>query len=232
MGSWVVWGAIAGSVANAVIWRLPRGQGWWPGRSACPHCGRTLAWWELVPVVSWLGLAGKCSRCRRPIGVRYLLVELVMAAGFGLLAPINLLLVAIFWLTVVIAAIDWETRLVNEGLVAAWAALVFVSNLGNLGNLSHLGGAAAASALIGGIWAVSRGRAMGWGDVEIAAVMGWWLGWPLILPALMVAFVSGAVVGVALVVKRQVSLKSQIAFGPFLIAGAWVGYFWGDILVG
>ncbi len=75
--------------------------------------------------------------------------------------------------------------------------------------------------LIGGIWALSRDRAMGFGDVEIAAVMGFWLGWPNIFWALEIAFISGALVGVLQILVRKNKLKGRIAFGTFLIIGAW-----------
>ena len=96
--------------------------------------------------------------------------------------------------------------------------------------VAQLIGTAVGVGLIGGVWAVSRGRAMGFGDVEIAAVMGWWLGWPKIAVGLWVAFIIGAIVGSYQLSVGKARLKSEIAFGPFLIIGAWIGYIWGSNL--
>lgn len=82
--------------------------------------------------------------------------------------------------------------------------------------------------VIGGIWLITKKKAMGEGDIEIAAVMGWWLSWPNIMIALWVAFVTGAVFGLWSLVAGKAKLKSEIAFGPFLVIGSWVGYVWGD----
>lgn len=223
-GLWWLAGAVAGSVANSIIYRWPRRLAWIADRSRCPKCKHVLAGWDLLPLLSFVFLRGKCRYCRQPIGWRYLIVELVMAIGFGYLGNLgDLSVLGIWWITVVIAAIDWETRLVPEVLVAGWALL----SLGNLSRLSVLG-VLGGAAVIGAMWGLSRGRAMGFGDVEIAAVLGWWLGWPGIIWALWVAFVVGGLIGLISLIRRMGTLKSQIAFGPFLVGGGWVAYFWGD----
>ena len=213
-----------GSVANAVIDRLPRGESWLRGSSHCDKCNHVLGIWDLIPIFSYLTLGGKCRYCQSPIPYRNLVVELLMGMGF---VALSWQLWAIFWVTVVIAVMDWETHMVSELLVVIWGILIIAGNFqfssSFLGLLVGLG-------LIGGVWAVSRGRAMGFGDVEIAAVMGWWLGWPKIAPALWVAFVSGAIIGVIRLMRRIGGLKSEIAFGPFLLIGAWVSYIWGTYL--
>lgn len=229
-------GAGLGSAANAVIYRWPLGVSWIRGRSFCPRCRHKLNWYDLIPIGSYLLLWGKCRYCHSPIPLRYLVVELIMAAGAAGVASSQLsvisalVLIGILWLTVIIAFMDWETRLVSEAMVAGWAVLVISYQLsaGQLSLISSLVGLVVGAGLIGGIWAGSRGKAMGFGDVEIAAVVGWWLGWPQILPGLWTAFVAGAGVGLALLVSHQARLKSQIAFGPFLVAGAWMGFLWGD----
>lgn len=207
-------GVVAGSVANALIYRLPRGISWWKGRSMCPECKHALAWYDLIPLLSYLFLKGKCRYCRKPIAIRYFLVELVMGIAFAV-SGLSFLS-CLVWVTVVIAVMDWEMGLVSEWMVVLWGLLVLWK-----GSWVGLG---VGVIIIGGIWAVSRRRAMGFGDVEIAAVMGWWLGWPKIVVGLWVAFVGGAIVGV--ITKRK--LHGVIAFGPFLILGTWIAYLWGD----
>lgn len=218
---WVAFGLLFGSAANAIIDRLPRKESWLSGRSHCDKCKHELSWKDLIPVFSYLSLKGKCRYCHSPISTRNLIVELAMATGFALIGPMWLMLI-IFWLTVIIAVMDWETMLVSELLVAIWGIVVILSHLSNLNDLSYLVGLAVGISLIGGIWLVSRGRAMGFGDVEIAAVMGFWLGWPNIFWAMEVAFVSGAAVGLLQILRHKNKLKGRIAFGTFLIIGSWV----------
>lgn len=225
-----LFGAVAGSVANAVIYRLPRNIPWWKGRSICPQCKHKLGWQELVPIVSWLWLRGRCKHCKKAIGLRYLVVELVMALVFSGISGISggYILMAIVFVTVIIAVMDWETQLVSEWLVVIWAVLVVVSS--GIG-ISSVWGAVVGIGVIGGLWGVTRGRGMGFGDVEIAAVMGWWLGWPKVGVALWVAFVGGAGIGVLRVLRGRATMKSHMAFGTFLIIGTWIAYFWGDMIV-
>ena len=214
---WFVIGAVAGSVASAVVYRLPRGLSWWRGRSVCSQCKHALAWFDLIPLLSYLQLQGKCRYCHKAIGIRYFLVELVMAVGFAYFQ--SPLLAALLFITVIISFMDLETMLVSDWMVGAWFILVVLSTqysvLSFYGLLAGIG-------VIGGIWALSRGRAMGFGDVEIIAVLGMWLGWPKIGVAMWWAFVIGAVVGVIKLWRGKAKLKSQIAFGPFLILGGWI----------
>lgn len=220
---WFAIGAAAGSVANAVIHRLPRHISWWKGRSVCPQCEHQLSLLDLIPIFSYLFLRGRCRYCHSPIPIRYLLVELFLGSAFALsyLSNLGTLSYFMIWITTVIAVMDWETMLVSDWLVLIWGGLVFLSNL------SNLWGALVGIGVIGGIWMITRGKAMGAGDIGIAAVAGLWLGWPGILVALWMAFVVGAIVGV---IKLR-SLKGKIAFGPFLILGAWVAYLWGDRII-
>ncbi len=229
---WFIVGLVFGSAANALIDRLPRQESWTKGRSHCDKCKHVLNWYDLIPAFSFLTLLGKCRYCHSPIPVRNLLVELIMGAGFAVLGSLfmvhSIFLMIIYWLTVIIAVMDWETQLVSELLVGLWGVAVILSHLSTLSNLSHLLGLGVAVLLIGGIWALSKGRAMGFGDIEIAAVMGFWLGWPNIMTALEIAFVSGAIVGIIQVLWRKNKMKGQIAFGTFLIFGTWVAHFFGD----
>ena len=212
-------------MANAVIDRVPRGESWFAGRSHCDKCNHELGVLDLIPLLSFVFLGGRCRYCHKPIGFRNFWVELWMGLGFVML-PWQLW--AAWWVTLVIAVMDWETRLVSEALVVIWGILV-VFQLHSF-SVAQLVGVAVGVGLIGGVWAVSRGKAMGFGDVEIAAVMGWWLGWPKIGVALWVAFVIGAIVGVIKLIKRLSNLRSEIAFGPFLLIGAWISYIWGGRL--
>ncbi len=199
-----------------------------------------------------------CRYCHSPIPFRNFVMEIVMAMGFYAIfnqfsnSPIFnvIILLGIFWVTSIIAVMDWETKLVSETLVVVWGGLVvamqvinplllqiqnlndkFTNQIQNIQIQNNIWGLVAGIVLIGGLWAVSRGKAMGFGDVEIAVVAGWWLGWPETGVALWTAFVSGAIVGLVKLCLRQAKLKSEIPFGPFLIAGTWTAYFWGGTIL-
>jgi prepilin signal peptidase PulO-like enzyme (type II secretory pathway) len=140
----------------------------------------------------------------------------------------------ILWATVVIAVMDWETKLVSEVMVVVCGGLVILSQLltsnDKFLNPININGLIAGLVVIGGLWAISKGKAMGFGDVELVLVLGWWLGWPKILVGLWFAFVTGAIISLWYVITGRAKLKSEIAFGPFLIMGGWIAYFWGNFL--
>lgn len=234
-----VMGAILGSAANALIYRIPKKISWVRGHSMCPDCKHQLAGEDLIPLLSYIGLRGKCQYCHKPISFRYFAVELWMAVGFFLIFSQNhvfnaLILCAIFWVGTIIAVMDWETKLVSEALILIWAGLVILQQFFNLqfSNSNQLSnnllGLVVSVAIIGGIWAISKGKAMGFGDVEIVAVMGWWLGWPRCLVAIWLAFVLGGIWGGILLALRQGKMKSEVAFGPFLLAGCFIALYWGE----
>ena len=167
-------GAVAGSVANAVIYRLPRGLSWMRGRSKCPDCKHNLGFWDLVPLVSYLLLWGRCRYCCRRISLRYLLVELFLGLTFSLsyLSGLSFLSYLMIWITTVIAVMDWETMLVSDWMVGIWAILAVlsaqISALNFYGLLVGVG-------VIGGIWLLSRVKP--W-EVEILGLRRLWdYGW-------------------------------------------------------
>ena len=115
-------------------------------------------------------------------------------------------------------------------MVGTWALLVVASQflISNFEFLNNFYGLLVGVGVIGGLWVLTKKRGMGEGDIGIAAVMGWWLGWPRVAPALWTAFVAGAAYGLWLLAVGKKTMKSRIAFGPWLILGAWVGYVWGE----
>lgn len=228
----VLLGAAVGSAANAVIDRLPRRESWFAGRSHCDKCGHELGVWDLVPIFSYLSLGGKCRYCHSPIGRRNLVVEIFLGVAFTVsyLSNLGILSYFMIWVTTVIAVMDWETMLISDWLVGSWFVLVLFTMNYELITMNLLG-AAVGVGVIGGLWVLTKKRGMGEGDIGIAAVMGYWLGWPRIAPALWIAFVAGAAYGLWLLVFGRAKMKSQIAFGPWLIFGAWIGYVWGDKII-
>ena len=148
-----------------------------------------------------------------------------------LLGVNNVLLMGILWVTMIIAVMDWETRLVSEAIIVIWGLLVVGYSLliGNFG-YANIEGLLVGVGVIGGIWLVSHGRAMGEGDIEIAAVLGWWLGWEKTIITLWLAFILGAAIGLWQIARGKAGMKSEIAFGPFLVIGSWTAFILGDYI--
>ncbi len=230
-------GAVAGSVANALVYRLPRGISWFSGHSFCPKCKHNLSFWDLVPIASYLMLRGKCRYCRSPIAKRYLWVELLIGVGFVLIFnfQFSIFNLGIFWIMTVIAVMDWETQLVSDLMVFLWFILVLIEKFSifnfqfSINNLifnfsNPFFGLLIGLVSIGGIWLITKKKAMGSGDIGIAGVTGLWLGWPKILTGLWIAFVMGGVFGAYLLITKKASMKTAVPFGPFLILGGWIAY--------
>lgn len=217
---WFTVGSFAGSIANALIYRLPIGKSWVSGRSICPKCKHELKPLDLIPLLSYLFLLGKCRYCKKSIGIRYFLIELFLGLAFAFLQDWHL--AGLAFVSVVIAVMDWQTQLVSEALLLL--GLLFVLP-------GHLWGALIGAGVIGLIWALSRGKAMGFGDVEIAGLMGLWLGWPKTSVFLWLAFVIGGLIGLIGLMSRISRIQDKVAFGPFLLSGAWLAYFWGDTII-
>ncbi|MFQ5600521.1 MAG: prepilin peptidase [Candidatus Krumholzibacteriia bacterium] len=236
-----VFGLVFGSFLNVLIYRLPRDESPWHGRSHCPHCGRTVQWFQNVPVLSFQALRGRCAGCRTRISWRYPLVELMTSAlavlclrrfgpdGTGVTYFLFLAtLLAIAW-------IDWQHMIIPDelSLGALGLGLVLAATVLPLGVLRALLGMAAGA---GFIWAVAvaykaaRGvEGMGFGDVKLAGMIGAFLGPLHVLLTIFLAAVLGSVYGV-LLMSRGGGRQSMVAFGTFLAASAALSLFFGESL--
>ncbi|MBX6378113.1 MAG: prepilin peptidase, partial [Clostridia bacterium] len=235
-----VFGLVVGSFANVVITRLPRGLSLVRPASHCPRCGRMLPPWELVPLASFLVLRGRCRGCRQPIGWRYPLVELTVATLFATsawrkgLGPELYPALLVSFLAPVVAAIDWEWRLILNRLLAAglaaslpyvgWRVVVAGEVWRPLAGAGTVGGALLAIA-----W-LSRGG-MGLGDVKWGALLGLLLGPERGLVLLAVAFLAGGMAAAGLLLSGRAGRRAAVAFGPYLSLGGVVALLWGDSLL-
>ena len=224
-------GAIVGSFLNVCIHRLPLGTSIvWPG-SACPRCARPLAWFENIPIVSYLALRGRCRSCRAPISVRYPIIEALTAAMFALgwwyYGPGVLLASRLVLGCALIALfeIDREHQLLPHAITLPGVIAGFIfSFFTQPGWQSSLLGILVGGGSLLGVgytyyW-LRHEEGLGMGDFKMLAMIGAFLGWRLTLVTLMMASLVGSVVGVVLIVSRRGGMKSALPFGTFLALGA------------
>jgi len=234
-----VLGAMVGSFLNVCASRLPKGRSLWTPGSACPNCAHPIRWYDNVPLLSFLILRGRCRDCQAPIAWRYPIVELGTALLFTL-AYVHIglgweLAFALFFLSalLVVTVIDLEHQLIPDRVTLPAIMAGFAGSL--LGGrpswldslLGILVGGGIICAIILGSRLILGVDGMGGGDVTLAAMIGAFLGWKLLLLGLFLAVLVGAAVALALLAAGRKGGKDPIPFGPFLALGGSVSLFWG-----
>jgi leader peptidase (prepilin peptidase) / N-methyltransferase len=238
-----LFGLVIGSFLNVCIGRLPAGESIVSPGSRCPSCHASIAWYDNIPIVSYVVLRGRCRTCRVRISARYPFTEALTALAFVLqglwfhddvsLLAQRLVLTA---LLVVLFGTDLETqRLPNVITYPGMAAGLVFSVWVPPGLVAcAIGAAVGAGILLGVRWTWKRVTGvdgMGLGDVKMMALLGAFLGWRQIGVVLFLASLSGAVVGVALALTRRRSLQARLPFGTFLAVAAFVASLTGEPLV-
>ncbi len=239
-------GLIFGSFGNVVIARVPEGRSVVRPRSACPSCGTQILGRDNIPVISWLLLRARCRACGAHISARYPLVELTAGILFVALGwwawqadRLGLLPLLLAWglVGLCLAMIDVDHHRLPDALTLPMlavtaAGLLLAQLLGDPGSwLAAAWGVVIWLGVVGGLWALSRGRGMGLGDVKLAPSLGALLGWISLGSAvvgLLAAFIVGALVGIALMIAHRAGRGSRIAFGPFLLLGTLIGVLVGE----
>lgn len=235
-----IFGLAVGSFLNSVVYRLETKESIIKTRSYCPYCKKTLSWFELIPLMSFILQRGRCRKCHKKISLQYPLVELTTGILFTLCGWYFFpdILHSTFYILVVSCLIiifvyDLKhsiipNEIVYSGIIVAILYRLF-RDLGQF--LNPLVAALVAGAFFFLIILISRGKWMGMGDVKLAVFMGLVLGWPKILLALFLAFLVGAFVSIILMILKKKTLKSQIPFGPFLALSTIIAIFWGNVLI-
>ncbi|MBI5005118.1 MAG: prepilin peptidase [Candidatus Lloydbacteria bacterium] len=247
-----VFGTIIGSFLNVVIARYQTGLGL-GGRSQCFSCGNILAWYELFPIISFLFQKGRCKTCKSAISWQYPIIELLTGVIFLALffkffivgqafmgaayTDIALFFSVLFiaCLFIIISVYDFKHAIIPNNFIYAVDAVAFAGLfVGARMNTAAFITGVAFFLFFALLWLLSGGRAMGFGDAKFALGIGWLLGPAQGISALLVAFWSGAVIGVLLVgashihtlflARKSFTLKSEIPFGPFLAFGACVSF--------
>jgi leader peptidase (prepilin peptidase)/N-methyltransferase len=239
-------GLIIGSFANVVIYRVPAGRSIVKPPSACPGCGHHVRAFDNVPVVSWLVLRGRCRDCKGRISVRYPLVEALVGLVFACVG----LRFGLSWTAagealfaaglVMLGFIDLDHMVLPKRVVYITLGLVgaaFVAGSATSGQWHDLWVAALCGAVP---WALffainyAKPKALGFGDVRLALLMGFglgWLGWAYAFLGFVVAAVLGSVVGVFLIARGKAGRRTPVPFGTFLAAGAILSALAGEPLV-
>lgn len=227
-------GLVIGSFLNVCIYRIPRSISIVFPRSACTHCRRNLLAIDLIPVVSFLLLKGKCRYCGSVISIRYPAIEVISALlftiiGYKLSGTLLLIKSLIFVASlIVIFQIDLEHYIIPDKilifLVIAWILfLPFVT----VNYKNSFIGMVSAGCLLLLIAIVSKGG-MGGGDIKLAAVIGLYLGWPNALLAMFLACFLAGIVGILLILLKIKSRKDIIPFGPFIAVASYITLLWGE----
>ncbi len=231
-------GLVIGSFLNVLIARSHNLISIVTGRSNCPHCHKNIAWYDLLPVLSFIFLAGRCRSCRKPISWQYPIIELLTALlglhlylRFGL-SWLGLGYFVIFSLVLVISVVDiYHYEIPDQFMLPALflAFILFAFNRPEIAQ-SVLWGVLLAGGGLAILVLVSKERWMGAGDIGFGLLLGLLAGFLGSVVGLVIAFFAGALLGLGLLLFRRRGLKDMIPFGPFLAVGCYVatlyGYDW------
>ena len=249
-------GLAVGSFVNVVIARVPNGVSVAVPASACPKCGAAILKRDNIPVLSWILLRGKCRHCSQPISWQYPLVELATALGFAVVTTIviqnlnlnttaevaSAVLVgsAFAWFVataIALVVIDIRhNRLPNSLVYPLYSVGLFLLTASSLltqdadAIVRAVTGLTVCSFAYGSIFVLAPGG-MGWGDVKLAGIIGFflgWIGWGALFLGVLSAFGLGATFGLALIGLKRARANSSIPFGPWMIAGTFFGFVIGN----
>ncbi len=242
-------GICLGSFANVCIYRLPKNKQIITGRSFCPKCKKTIKWLDNIPLISFLLLNGKCRKCRKPISLKYFIIELITGIGF-LLIYLNfnnyltiIFLSVLFLLYLIIFFIDLKHFIIPDGLNFGIMALAIFKNFLPNFNASFIHDIN--QSIIGGIvgylsiWiiiylfrVINKIEGMGLGDAKLMTGIGLLFGWQSIPFVLFISAVLGLVFATPSLINKKKNLRSKIPFGPFIITACLIYFLYGDFLYG
>jgi prepilin signal peptidase PulO-like enzyme (type II secretory pathway) len=251
-----LFGLIIGSFLNCLIWRLHKGEGMW-NRSYCPKCRQQIAWYDNIPVLSFILLAGKCRHCGKSISWQYPIVEFMMGVLFVMAFFLNYesrimnqgltelyiifdlkFIIQLFrdWFIIAVMTVifiyDLRWYLILDKVTLPACAIVFILNI--------LLGISWQNLLISGIiggsffliqFLISSGKWIGGGDIRLGLLMGLTLGWPNIMAAILLSYFLGSIIGVFLISTGRKKWGSKVPLGIFLSVGTIIVLFWGEKII-
>ncbi len=235
----VLLGLAFGSFMNVCIYRIPLKKSIINPPSTCPNCGKRIRFYDNIPLVSYLFLLGKCRYCKHSISWQYPGVEvlagllslaLFIRYGFSYQYVLFLLFACSL---VTIAFIDINHKIIPDvislpGIIAGWATCLLIGHISWLDSLIGIVGGGGALFLVAFLYAHLTGRdGMGGGDIKLLAMIGAWMGWRALPFIVLIASLSGAIIGSAFLLLASKGLRARIPFGPFLALGALLYFFYG-----
>ena len=228
-----IFGITIGSFLNVCIYRIPLHQSIVTVSSHCMTCGRKLKWYDMIPVFSWLLLGGKCRSCKSKISLQYPVIEslngilyvvICLVNGMDLFSLIYCLMTSAL---LTLSLIDWRTYEIPSGINGFLFILGVAAAVLDRGNLlSHLAGMVCVSGFLGILYLISRGRAIGGGDIKLMFACGLILGWKQIILAFLLGCIIGSVIHL---IRIRVQGEGHVlAMGPYLSAGIFLAALWGN----
>lgn len=243
-------GAFIGSFLNVVIYRTESDESIIKGRSHCPYCGHVLRWYDLIPLLSFVFLKGKCRYCHHKISWQYPLVELLTGLIFlyvflnffafnikSIVSTVFLFIISSFLIIISVSDIKYyavSDKILYPAILTGFSYFlynvffIFKSKSFFLYSLLSI---LLISLFFFFLYFFSKEKAMGFGDVEISLFLGFALGFPNILACFFLSFVIGGLVGIILIMIRKKSLTSKLPFAPFLTTAAFIALFWGERII-
>lgn len=251
-------GLVIGSFLNVVIYRTLNEESFIEGRSRCDHCKHQIAWYDNIPLLSFLVLRGRCRYCKKPIAITHLAMELLTGAlfvwwylggffffhffqlsshPFNFIQPLFWLLVGIFLLIILVT--DATSFIIPDYAVGSLFVIALVYRIALV--VSHvmqpkdfvfsLLGTLLITLFFFSLWFFTKGKGMGFGDVKYCLPMGLLLGWPMMVIGVFLAFIFGAAGGIIFMIWKKKDMKAIIPFGPYLVLGTVIALVFGDQLL-
>lgn len=248
-------GAACGSFVGAFTWRMKKKMNWVSGRSICEKCKKQLAARDMVPILSWIFLRGRCRYCGKKIGVLQLLLELIGGIAFllsGIFWPLGFslqgIILFVIWLVILVlffalAVYDARWKLLPNKIMfpLIFLSFIFLALRVVFFETFSLDAFLVAillslipiSGVYGILWLLSRGRLVGLGDAKLGVPLAFILAtdWRLTLLVLFLANFLGTIATLPFLIKKKLTPKSQIPFGPWLILAGFIAFFWGEAII-
>lgn len=236
-----VLGLCLGSFLNVILYRINTKNKWYDGRSRCPECDNAIFWRDLIPIISYIFLRGRCRFCNKSISGYYPLIEffcgLLFILNYYFYSDKNLVVLLFFGLTSVflfgIAFYDFRYFIIPDSIIIPLIVIVGFVNIFFLGQGSFFGNLwnyLGTAICIGSFFLIqflmTKGKGLGAGDIRVGVFMGISLGFPYGVYAVMVGYILGACVAVILLYCGKVTLKTKLPLGSYLILGWFLLFFW------
>lgn len=208
--------------------------------STCPKCGHLIRFYENIPVISWLFLRGKCSKCQNKISIRYPLIEattamlsIVIADHFGVTLT-TVFVILLTYALISLTMIDFDHMLLPDQITLPFLWLGLLVNINGMivplqdAVIGAVAGYMSLYLVFQAFKLVTGKEGMGFGDFKLVALFGAWIGWQLLPLLILMASAVGAIIGISLMLFKKHQREQAIPFGPYLAIAGWITLLWGN----